>query len=77
MALEVQTSFGHKWSSGQLAMEHICTEDWCWRCWETKTVHLWGPWPHTLYFNSVERRLAAIILIVWFVLFLTWPGSRD
>ena len=30
-----------------------------------------------LYFNSVERRLAAIILIVWFVLFLTWPGSRD
>jgi hypothetical protein len=28
-------------------------------------------------FGSVERRLAAIVLIVWFVLLLTWPGSRD
>ena len=38
--------FGHNWA-GISALEHICTTDWCFRCWDTRIVHLWGPWPHT------------------------------
>jgi hypothetical protein len=38
--------FGHRWA-GQPALEHICTEDWCWRCWDKRTIHLTGPWEHT------------------------------
>jgi len=30
-----------------------------------------------IYFNSVERRWAGILIIAFFVLLLTWPGSRD
>lgn len=37
---------GHKWS-GMKEFEHMCTMEWCWRCWDTRVVHLSGPWPHT------------------------------
>lgn len=38
--------FGHRWS-GIPPLEHMCTTEWCWRCWAKRPVHLWGPWPHT------------------------------
>lgn len=38
--------FGHRWM-GVTPREHICIEDVCWRCWDHKTVHLYGEWSHT------------------------------
>jgi len=41
-------------------------------------LRVWGTVPVLiLSFTSAERTLAAWILIVGFVLLLTWPGSRD
>jgi hypothetical protein len=30
-----------------------------------------------VYFGHPLRQLAAIVLVLWLVLLLTWPGSRD
>jgi hypothetical protein len=37
---------GHRWAKIP-PLEHICFEDWCWRCWEKRVVHLTGRYEHT------------------------------